>query len=166
MEKMKKFTHLDNNGKVKMVDISNKKNSFRIAEAVGYIVLKDEIIKKVKENKVKKGDVFSVAKLAGINAAKKNWELIPLCHQIKLTSIDIRFKILEKEKKVEVRSEVSGYDRTGVEMEALTAVSISLLTIYDMCKAFSKSMMIEGIELIKKTGGKSDYITDGKINLK
>lgn len=166
MIKIKKFTHLDNNGKVKMVDVSNKKNSFRTAEAVGYIVLKDEIIKKIKENKVKKGDVFAVSKLAGINAAKKNWELIPLCHQIRLTGIDIEFKILEKEEKVEARSAVSGYDRTGVEMEALIAVSVSLLAIYDMCKAFSKSMKIEGIELIKKTGGKSDYKRDNGINLK
>jgi len=166
MEKIKKFTHLDNHGKVKMVDVSNKKNSCRNAEAVGYIVLEDEIIEKIKEDKVQKGDVFAVSKLAGINAAKKNWELIPLCHQIRLTGIDIWFKILEKEKKVEVRSAVSGYDRTGVEMEALTAVSVSLLTIYDMCKAFSKKMRMEGIELIKKTGGKSDYTRDNKINLK
>jgi cyclic pyranopterin phosphate synthase len=126
MEKSKEFTHIDDNGKVRMVDVSE--------------------------------DVFAAAKIAGINAAKKNWELIPLCHQIKITNVDIKFKILEKEKKVEAASVVKGYDRTGVEMEALTAVSISLLTIYDMCKAISKDMLIGGIELVSKTGGKSDYL--------
>jgi cyclic pyranopterin phosphate synthase len=160
MNKFKKFTHLDNYGKVKMVNVSDKEQSFRTAEAVGYIVLNDEIIKKIIENKIQKGDVFAVAKIAGINAAKKNWELISLCHQIKLTSIDIGFDILDKEKKVEARSKVEGYDRTGVEMEALTAVSVSLLAIYDMCKALSKDMRIEGIELIRKTGGKSDYFKE------
>jgi len=160
MNKFKKFTHLDNYGKVKMVNVSGKEQSFRTAEAVGYIVLNDEIIKKIIENKIQKGDVFAAAKIAGINAAKKNWELISLCHQIRLTSIDIGFDILDKEKKVEARSKVEGYDRTGVEMEALTAVSVSLLAIYDMCKALSKDMRIEGIELIRKTGGKSDYFKE------
>ena len=158
MEKSKEFTHIDDNGKVRMVDVSGKSHSFRTAEARGYIILGSEIIKKIKENKIQKGDVFAAAKIAGINAAKKNWELIPLCHQIKVTNVDIKFKILEEEKKVWVTSVVKGYDRTGVEMEALTAASISLLTIYDMCKAISKDMIIGGIELVSKTGGKSDYL--------
>ena len=158
MEKSKEFTHIDDNGKVRMVDVSDKMNSFRTAEARGYIILGSEIIKKIRENKIQKGDVFAAAKIAGINAAKKNWELIPLCHQIKVTNVDIKFKILEEEKKVWVTSVVKGYDRTGVEMEALTAASISLLTIYDMCKAISKDMTSGGIELVSKTGGKSDYL--------
>lgn len=154
---LRKFSHLDDKGKAKIVDVSDKKESLREAEAIGYIVLDDYIIAKIKENKIEKGDVFAVSKIAGINAAKKNWELIPLCHQIKLTSIDIEFEILEKESRVKAKSMVKGFDKTGVEMEALTSVSVSLLTIYDMCKALSKSMRIEGIELIRKTGGKSDY---------
>jgi len=158
MEKSKEFTHLDDNGKVRMVDVSDKRHSFRTAEARGYIILGSEIIKKIRESKIQKGDVFAAAKIAGINAAKKNWELIPLCHQIKITNVDIKFKILKEEKKVWVTSEVKGYDRTGVEMEALTAASISLLTIYDMCKAISKDMIIGGVELVRKTGGKSDYL--------
>jgi len=157
MDEFKKFTHLNSEGKVKMVDVSSKEKSFRSAEATGYITLNKEIIEKIKENEIQKGDVLTVSKIAGINAAKKTFELIPLCHQIKLTSIDLEFKILEKENRIKVRSIVSGFDRTGVEMEALTAVSISLLTIYDMCKALSKDMRIEGIKLVKKTVGKSDY---------
>lgn len=160
MNNSKKFTHLDDEGKAKMVDVSNKVESLREAEAIGYIVLSGTIISKIKENKIKKGDVFSVARLAGINAAKKNWELIPLCHQIRITSVNLEFKILEDENKIRAKSTVKGYDRTGVEMEALTSVSISLLAIYDMCKALSKNMKIEGIKLIKKTGGKSFYMKD------
>ena len=115
------------------------------------------IITRIKENGVKKGDVFSVAKIAGINAAKKTWELIPLCHQLALTGIDIGFTILAGENKVRVNSKVKTNYSTGVEMEALTAVSASILTIYDMCKALSKSMQIGPIYLLSKTGGKSDY---------
>ena len=157
MENIKKFTHFDNNGKVKMVDVSKKEDTFRTAKARGYIILNSQIIKKIKENKIQKGDVLAVAKIAGINGAKKTWELIPLCHQIKLTSIDMNFEISESENKIIAFSTIKGYDKTGVEMEALTAVVLSLVAIYDMCKAVSKKMIIGGIELIKKTGGKSDY---------
>ena len=155
---MNDFTHIDSSGKAKMVDISEKTESLRTAVAEGRITVGREIIKKILALKVKKGDVVAAAKIAGINAAKKTWELIPLCHQIKLTSIDIDFEISGKESKITVRSIVTGFDRTGVEMEALTAVSVSLLTIYDMCKSISKDMVIGKIELLKKTGGKSDII--------
>jgi cyclic pyranopterin phosphate synthase len=155
--KINDLTHLDGTGKVKMVDISNKKESLRTAVASGCILLNGEIISRVKKNEVLKGDVLAAAKIAGIGAAKKNWELIPLCHQIKLTSVEIIFQIEENTNKIISTATVSGYDRTGVEMEALAAVSISLLTIYDMCKALSKSMVISNIELVKKRGGKSDY---------
>ncbi|MCL4386360.1 MAG: cyclic pyranopterin monophosphate synthase MoaC [Actinobacteria bacterium] len=154
---MKKFTHFDNNGKVKMVDVSKKEDTFRTAKARGYIILNSQIIKKIKENKIQKGDALAVAKIAGINAAKKTSDLIPLCHQIKLTGINLDFEISESENKIIAVSTIKGYDKTGVEMEALTAVVLSLVTIYDMCKAVSKKMIIGGIELIKKTGGKSDY---------
>jgi len=151
------FSHLNSDGKAKMVDISKKQPSIRTAKAEGYITLDENIIARIKDHGLKKGDVFSVAKIAGINAAKKTWELIPLCHQLALTGIDIHFTILDEENKVKVNSEVSTNYSTGVEMEALTAVSTSILTIYDMCKALSKSMQIGPIYLLSKTGGKSDY---------
>ncbi len=157
MDKTLDFSHLDSDGKAKMVDISKKQPSIRTAKAEGYITLDENIIAKIKDRGLKKGDVFSVAKIAGINAAKKTWELIPLCHQLALTGIDIHFTILDEENKVKVNSEVSTNYSTGVEMEALTAVSTSILTIYDMCKALSKSMQIGPIYLLSKTGGKSDY---------
>jgi cyclic pyranopterin phosphate synthase len=157
MNKTSKFSHLDSDGKARMVDVSKKVPTIRTAEAEGYITLDENIITKIKENGVKKGDVFSVAKIAGINAAKKTWELIPLCHQLALTGIDIGFTILDDENKVRVNSKVKTNYSTGVEMEALTAVSTSILTIYDMCKALSKSMQIGPIYLLSKTGGKSDY---------
>lgn len=154
------FTHMDRKGKIKMVDVTDKKATLRTARARGYIVLNKEIISRIRSNRLKKGNVLAAAKIAGIYAAKKNWELIPLCHQVKLTDIDLDFKILKKENKIEVAAYVKGYDVTGVEMEALTAASISMLTIYDMCKAMSKSIRIEGIELLEKTGGKADYLKD------
>jgi cyclic pyranopterin monophosphate synthase len=155
--KPNELTHIDGSGKVKMVDISDKKESLRTAAASGSILLNEEIISRVKRNEIQKGDVLAAAKIAGIGAAKKNWELIPLCHQIKLTAVEIIFQIEENTNKIISTATVSGYDRTGVEMEALAAVCISLLTIYDMCKALSKSMVISNIELVNKRGGKSDY---------
>lgn len=154
---MADFTHIDISGKVKIVDISDKIETIRTAKAQGFILVNREIIDKIRKNELKKGDVFAAAKLAAISAAKKNWDLIPLCHPVKLTDIDISFAIIDKEDKIMAKSIIKGYDRTGVEMEALTAISVSLLTIYDMCKAVSKDMVIGGIELLKKTGGKSDY---------
>lgn len=157
MEKVKKFTHFDNNGKAKMVDVSKKEDSLRVATARGCIILNSQIIKKIRENQIQKGDVLAVAKIAGINAAKKTWELVPLCHQIRLTGIDINFEISDIENKIIAISTIKGYDKTGVEMEALVSVALSLVAIYDMCKAVSKKMIIGEIELINKTGGKSDY---------
>ncbi len=157
MNKIREFSHLGSDGKAKMVDISEKQPTVRIAEAEGFINLDENIIGKIKENGFKKGDVFSVAKIAGINAAKKTWELIPLCHQLALTGIEIGFTIIGEENKVRVNSRVKAHYSTGVEMEALTAASVSLLTIYDMCKALSKSMQIGPVYLLSKTGGKSDY---------
>ena len=157
MDKTSDFTHLDSDGKARMVDISKKVPTVRTAEAEGFIILDENIIAKIKENGIKKGDVLSVAKIAGINAAKKTCELIPLCHQLALTGIEIGFTILEEENRIRVNSKVKTNYSTGVEMEALTAASASLLTIYDMCKALSKSMRIGPIYLLSKTGGKSDY---------
>lgn len=157
MEEMKKFTHFNNNGKAKMVDVSKKEDSLRVATARGCIILNSQIIKKIRENQIQKGDALAVAKIAGINAAKKTWELVPLCHQIRLTGIDINFEISDIENKIIAISTIKGYDKTGVEMEALVSVALSLVAIYDMCKAVSKKMIIGEIELINKTGGKSDY---------
>lgn len=150
------FTHFNEYGKAKMVDVSEKNETKRVAIAKGSIKMKPETIKMIKDNKMKKGDVLSVAQIGGITGAKKTWDIIPMCHNIFLTGSDIKFTVLEEE--IEVEATVSTVGKTGVEMEALTAVSTAMLTIYDMCKAVDKDMVIENIRLIKKNGGKSgDY---------
>jgi len=149
------FTHIDSKGKANMVDVTEKNDSFREAMAEGTIKLNEEIIKAITENKNKKGDVLSTSKIAGIQAAKKTSELIPLAHNVNLTKIDIDFYIDEKNNHINCTSNVKCLGKTGVEMEALTAVSIALLTIYDMCKSFSKNLIISNVMLIKKSGGKS-----------
>jgi cyclic pyranopterin monophosphate synthase len=151
------FTHLDEEGKARMVDVSSKADTLRTARARGRIVLSPSIIFAIENDQIKKGDIFSVSKTAGIMAAKKTWETIPLCHQVKLTNIGISFRVFKKESIIEVESEISSYDKTGVEMEAITAVSVVLITIYDMCKALSKDMVITDIHLLAKSGGKKDY---------
>jgi cyclic pyranopterin phosphate synthase len=152
------FTHLDKKGKAKMVDVSKKNMTMRTATAKGKITLTEEIIKKILNSNLEKGDVITVSRIAGIEAAKKTWDLIPLCHQIKLSAVDIKINLIKPKNEIEITAIVKGQDVTGVEMEALTAVSVSLLTIYDMCKAISKEMLIKEIRLIEKTGGKSDFI--------
>lgn len=147
-------THINGKGNVMMVDVSHKTETVREAEAKGEIWLGKELATKLKENSVtKKGDVFSVAITAGIMAAKKTWELIPLCHQIPLSKVELDYVITEES--VEVLSTVKTQSVTGVEMEALVAVNICLLTIYDMLKSQNKGMEIKNIKLLKKTGGKS-----------
>ena len=144
----KNFSHIDKTGKAKMVDVGEKVELKRIAIAKGFIYLAKETIKLIKSNKLKKGDVLAVAKIAGIQGAKKTSDLIPLCHPLLLTNIDLSFEI--KSDKVEIEATVSCTGKTGVEMEALTAVSISALTIYDMCKAVDKNMKIGEIFLLQK----------------
>ena len=151
------FTHTDKEGKARIVDICSKEATLRAAKAHGYIIVNPEIIKKIKENEIKKGDVFTVSKLAGIMASKKTSGLLPLCHNVNVASIEIFFEISEDECKIIAISAVKGFDRTGVEMEALTSVAVALLNIYDMCKALSKEMTIGGIELLEKSGGKNIY---------
>ena len=149
------LTHIDKDGNAKMIDISEKNITDRIAIASGFIVLNTETIHLVKIGNLKKGDVLTVAKIAGIQASKKTSSLIPLCHNLNLNKIDIEFNIDKKENKIYCKSTVNCSGRTGVEMEALTAVSIALLTIYDMCKASDKNMLISEIQLLEKHGGKS-----------
>ncbi len=149
------LTHVDKKGNAKMVDISSKKDTQRTAEAKGSIQLTPKIMQSILKDLNKKGDVLTVAKIAGIQAGKKTSELIPLCHSILLNSIKIDFKIIEKKFEIECYVIAKCNGTTGVEMEALTALSISLLTIYDMCKGIDKDMKINNISLMKKTGGKS-----------
>lgn len=147
------FTHFNEYGKAKMVDVSEKNETKRVAVAKGSIKMKPETIKMIKDNKMKKGDVLSVAQIGGITGAKKTWDIIPMCHNIFLTGSDIKFTVLEDE--IEVEAIVSTVGKTGVEMEALNAVSTAMLTIYDMCKAVDKDMVIGNIRVMKKIGGKS-----------
>lgn len=145
----KNFSHLDDKGKAQMVDVTSKNSIEREAAARGVIKLKPETIELIRQQMVKKGDVITIAEIAGIQAAKKTSELIPLCHPIQLTKIDVTATI--RNDGVEVKSLVRCVDKTGVEMEALTAVSVALLTIYDMCKAIDDSMVITDISLLYKT---------------
>jgi molybdenum cofactor biosynthesis protein MoaC len=138
-----------------MVDISNKDASLRTAEAYAEVSVSDDVFKKIKENKITKGDVLTIARLAGIQAAKRTSELIPLCHNILISKVKIDIKLNSGKKSVEINAFAKTVAKTGIEMEALTAVSVSALTIYDMCKSIDKSMVIKEIKLISKTGGKS-----------
>jgi cyclic pyranopterin phosphate synthase len=142
------FSHTDKNGNAQMVDVSDKKPQLRIARASGTIKVNENTIKLIKENQIKKGDVLTVAKIAGINAAKLTQNLIPLCHTLLLNKVDVTFSLTKNG--VCAESIVKSTGKTGVEMEALTAISTALLTIYDMCKAVDKNMMISEIKLIEK----------------
>ena len=149
------FTHIDENGDANMVDVSKKKDTLREAIAKGSIILNKKIINAIVENRNKKGDVLSTSRLAGIQAAKRTSDLIPLAHNLNLTKIEIEFSIDYENNMLHCEGLVRCYGKTGVEMEALTAVSVALLTIYDMCKSFSKNLSISKIMLLKKSGGKS-----------
>ena len=145
---MKKLTHVSVDGKANMVDVSGKPVQLRTANAGGHIKLSRETIMLIKENKIKKGDVLTIAEIAGIQAGKKASELIPLCHPLQITKIDVKAKIDTTGVVIESLARCVG--QTGIEMEALTAVSVALLTIYDMCKAVDKSMVIDNLKLIRK----------------
>lgn len=156
---MNNLTHIDNNGKANMVDVSGKSSNLRTAEAFGEVFVSDALFEKIKKNEIKKGDVLTTAKIAGIQGGKKTSELIPLCHNILISKIDVNLTLNEDNKSVEIVSSAKTNSVTGIEMEALTAVAIAALTVYDMCKSVDKSIRISNIKLLKKTGGKSgDYI--------
>ncbi len=152
---MKNFSHLDKQGKAKMVDITEKTLTKRKAIARGSVYMKPETLRLIEDKKIPKGDVFCVAKIAGIMAVKNTWNIIPMCHPLSITSVDIDFKSDIEKNKIEIEATVKIVGQTGVEMEALTAVSVAALTIYDMCKAVDKDMVISDIMLIEKRGGKS-----------
>lgn len=155
---MDNFSHYGDDGQSQMVDISEKKPTERFASAIGYVVVSENTINLIKNNLLPKGNPFEVARIAGIIAAKKTAEMIPLCHQLLYDFIDISISIDSSKPMIKLVSEIRLKGSTGAEMEALTAVSMAALTIYDMCKAVDKNMVIEGICLVKKTGGKSDYL--------
>jgi len=152
---MKKLSHINDAGHVHMVDVTDKNETVRKATARGTVKMARSTLALLEEGRMAKGNVLTTAKIAGIMAAKKTGEFIPLCHPLKLTGINIEFEIDRKNSQVNIESQVRTVGQTGVEMEALTAVSVAALTIYDMCKAVDKEMIISDILLFKKSGGKS-----------
>lgn len=149
------FTHIDNQGKAKMVDVSDKEETQREAIARGAIYMKPETVRMILEKAIPKGDVITVARVAGIMAAKRTSDLIPMCHPLNITHVSVDISVEEEKGRLTIESKVRTVGPTGVEMEALTALSIAALTIYDMCKAVDKEMTISDIMLIEKRGGKS-----------
>jgi cyclic pyranopterin monophosphate synthase len=150
---MADLTHMDKKGRAQMVDVGEKPITNRVAIASGEILMRSETIELIRNGDMKKGDVLAVAQVAGITGAKKCWDLIPMCHSIFITSCDMDFQI--KEDRIEIKATLKTQSQTGIEMEALTAVSIAALTIYDMCKAVDKTMKIQNIMLLHKSGGRS-----------
>ena len=154
---MAEFTHFNEEGRAKMVDVSDKPESFRTATALSSIIVNQEIYEKVTNQQMKKGDVLAVAQVAGVMAAKKTSDIIPMCHPLALTGIDIRFSWENNQDDyiLHIKAFVKTKGSTGIEMEALTAASVSALTVYDMCKAVDKGMIIGQTYLVEKTGGKN-----------
>ena len=153
------FTHFNEQGRARMVDVSEKAPTLRAAAAAGRVKMLPSTVEAIRTGGAPKGDVLAVAQVAGIMAAKRTCELIPMCHPLQLTGVDVRFELTEDT--VEIRAEVRCKGETGVEMEALTAVSAAALTVYDMCKALQKDMEITDIRLLRKSGGKSgDFIRE------
>ena len=156
---MKKLTHLDETGRPRMVDVTGKPDTHRRAVAKGLVRMQPATFSRLQDGQIAKGDVLTVAQLAGITATKKTPDLIPLCHPILIDSAGIEFNLDEENSTVEITATVESTGKTGVEMEALTAAAVTALTIYDMCKAIDRGIRIENIRLIKKSGGKSGDIT-------
>ncbi|HEX9879304.1 MAG TPA: cyclic pyranopterin monophosphate synthase MoaC [Candidatus Binatia bacterium] len=152
---MAKLSHLDDEGRARMVDVTEKKTTERMAVARGEISMRPETLTLIMEKKVEKGDVLSVARVAGIMGAKRTPDLVPMCHPLNITSVDLSLTPAQDPARVEIEARVRVAGQTGVEMEALTAVSVCALTIYDMCKAVDREMSIGRIRLVKKSGGKS-----------
>lgn len=151
------LTHFDDDGKAIMVDVGEKENTHRVAVARGVVKMQPETLARILDNRVEKGDVFAVARLAGIMAAKKTSELIPLCHPLLIHSVAVEFSPDLDNASIDIEAKVKVSGQTGVEMEALTAVSTAGLTIYDMCKAVDKTMSIDNVRLVEKIGGRSGH---------
>lgn len=160
---MRDFTHFNEQGRAKMVNVGEKPESVRTAVAAGRVLVNDDTFALIKSGGVKKGDVLTVAQVAGIMGAKRTSELIPMCHAVFTSGIDLSLTLDEARKSVEIRASVTCTGRTGVEMEALTAVSTAALTVYDMCKAVQRDMVISDIRLVSKSGGvHGDFVRDGE----
>lgn len=152
---MSKFTHIDQEGRVRMVNVTDKRPNLRVAVAQGIVSMNSDTFEMIQNQTVKKGNVLETARIAGIMAAKKTWDLIPMCHPLNITHVAIDFFPDEAESSIKIEALVRAIDQTGVEMEALTAASLAGLTIYDMCKSHDREMTISDICLLKKSGGKS-----------
>ena len=158
---MADFTHFNEQGRARMVDVGEKPSSRRTAVAAGRVLVSDETFELIRSGGIKKGDVLTVAQIAGVMGAKRTFELIPMCHIVPLNGIDLELRLNEEKKSVEISATVSCDGKTGVEMEALTAVSTAALTVYDMCKAVQRDMVITDIRLLGKSGGAhGDYRRD------
>lgn len=164
MEEVNRLSHLNDEGRPKMVDVTDKEITHRLARARGLIRTAPETLQLIKKKGVEKGDVLSTAQIAGIIGAKQTSNLIPMCHPLNLTGIDLKFDFDDSRGTIEIEAEVKVSGQTGVEMEALTAVSVAALTIYDMCKSIDKSMIIEKIGLVEKKGGKSGHYINSKMS--
>ena len=151
------LTHFNSQGRARMVDVTEKQDTERQAVAAGFIEMLPATLAQIQAGGIKKGDVLAVAQVAGIMSAKRAWEMIPMCHPLLLTGVDVSFEINEPLCRVEIRATVKTTGKTGVEMEALTAVSVAALTIYDMCKAIDREMLIGEVRLIQKSGGRSGF---------
>ncbi|MBZ9686479.1 cyclic pyranopterin monophosphate synthase MoaC [Clostridium estertheticum] len=149
------LTHINDEGRAKMVDVSEKCDTVREAIAVGSISMKRETLERIRDGSISKGDVLAVAQVGGIMGAKSTSQIIPMCHAIMISGCDISFKIDFENSKIEITATTKTVGKTGIEMEALTAVSVAALTIYDMCKAIDRGMIINNIMLVRKSGGKS-----------
>jgi cyclic pyranopterin phosphate synthase len=152
---MKEFTHIDKEGRVRMVDVSGKEPTLRVAVAQGIVSMNQETLEKILTETVKKGNVLETARIAGIMAAKKTSDLIPMCHPLNITHVAVDFFPDKAKNSIRIQAAVRAVDQTGVEMEALTAVSVAGLTLYDMCKSYDRTMKISDICLLEKSGGKS-----------
>ncbi len=156
---MNTFTHINQNGEANMVDVSTKQDTVREARAEAFVTMNPETLQMIISGNHHKGDVFATARIAGIQAAKRTWELIPLCHPLLLSKVEVQLEALPEKNQVRIEALCKLSGKTGVEMEALTAASVAALTIYDMCKAVQKDMVIEQVRLLSKSGGKSgDFV--------
>lgn len=156
------LTHFDAQGEAHMVDVGGKAETHRVARAGGVIRMRPETFELIRSGQAKKGDVIAVARIAAIQGAKRTADLVPLCHPLPITRVAVEFELIEAEHAVRCTAQVETFGRTGVEMEALTAVQVGLLTVYDMCKAADRGMVMDGIRVLSKSGGKSgDWAADG-----